>query len=119
MTGLLYNVYGDKVLGLDFIPSDIYDMQSTFYASVENDYGVILDTRNEWTKIDWEMFVAATSSTETRDMFISTMANWINVTSSYRPLTDLLDTNTGGFANGVTFTARPVVGGVFALLALP
>lgn len=93
-------------------------MQSKFYSSIENEYGVILDTRNTWTKIDWEMFVAAVSSDETKAMFIATMARWINTTSTHRALTDLLDTETGGYP-GIQFTARPVVGGVFALLALP
>lgn len=94
-------------------------MQSAFYATVNNEYGVVLDTRNPWSKIDWEMFVAAVSSTDTRDMFVSTLAHWINTTSTWRALTDLLDTETGGYAGGIQFTARPAVGGTFALLALP
>lgn len=107
------------LLGLDVIPPEIYDQQSAFYAIIQSEYGAALDTRNSWTKVDWELFVAAVSSTETRDAFISTVARWINATSSWRALTDLLDTQTGGYPGGLQFTARPVVGGTFSILALP
>ncbi len=48
--GLLYNLYGDKLLGLNLVPQSIYDMQSTFYPTVVQNYGVPLDTRNAFTK---------------------------------------------------------------------
>lgn len=48
--GLLYNLYGDKLLKLDLVPSSVYDMQSAFYPTVENKYGVPLDTRDTQTK---------------------------------------------------------------------
>lgn len=116
--GLLYNIYPDKVLGLDFIPQDIYDMQSDFYLKNQKKYGVILDTRNVWTKTDWEMFAAAVAKPDTKRMFISKIARWINETPTWRALTDLYDVNTGGYPSGLQFTARPVMGGLFSLLAL-
>lgn len=39
--GLLYNLFGDKELGLDLIPQSVYDMQSAFYPTVFNQYGVV------------------------------------------------------------------------------
>lgn len=114
----MYNAYADKVLGLGFIPDEIYDMQSEFYLSVANRYGVILDTRSTATKSDWEMFAAAISSDETKAMLISKLATWIGETNTHRAMTDLYDTNTGDYGFGLQFTARPVVGGAFALLAL-
>ncbi|KAK3937404.1 hypothetical protein QBC46DRAFT_416269 [Diplogelasinospora grovesii] len=118
--GLLYNIYADKLLGLHFIDQSIYDMQSAFYPTVALQYAVPLDTRHTWTKSDWEMFAAAVSSPSTRDMFIGKLAGWINNTSTNRAMTDLFDAATGGYpANGPTFVARPVMGGTFALLALP
>ncbi|KAL2162388.1 hypothetical protein VTH06DRAFT_7301 [Thermothelomyces fergusii] len=117
--GLLYNIYADKLLGLDFVDQSVFDMQSEFYPTVASDYGVALDTRHSWTKNDWEMFVAAVSSRSTRDMFISKLARWVGTTSSNRAMTDLYDSVTGGYPrNGPTFVARPVVGAMFALLAL-
>ncbi|KAL5092772.1 hypothetical protein Trisim1_000509 [Trichoderma cf. simile WF8] len=115
--GLLYNLYPDKALGLKFIPQSVYDMQSDFYQTKANKYGVILDTRGTLTKTDWEMFAAAVAGPKTKAMFISLIAKWINETPTWRAFTDLYDTNTGGYP-GNQFTARPVVGGVFAVLAL-
>lgn len=116
--GLLYNIYPDKVLGLDFIPQEIYDMQSDFYFKTQKKYGVILDTRNVWTKVDWELFAAAVAKPDTKRMFISKIAQWINDTPTWRALTDLYDVNTGGYPSSLQFTARPVMGGLFSLLAL-
>lgn len=50
MLGLLYNLYADMELGLDLVPQSVYDMQSTFYPTVEMKYGVPLDTRHSYTK---------------------------------------------------------------------
>lgn len=54
--GLLYNLYGDRELGLELVPQSVYDMQSTFYPTVFNEYGVPLDTRHNYTKgeIPWK-----------------------------------------------------------------
>lgn len=118
--GLLYNLYANSLLGFgyDFVPQSVYDMQSNFYPTVALEYGVPLDTRHTWTKSDWEMFTAAIASVSTRDLFISKLANWINVTPTQLPLTDLYDAATGDWPPN-QFHARPVVGGHFALLALP
>lgn len=48
--GLLYNLYGDKLLGLNLVPQSVYDMQSNFYPTISQTYGVPLDTRNVFTK---------------------------------------------------------------------
>ncbi|KAG4411703.1 hypothetical protein IFR04_015157 [Cadophora malorum] len=114
--GLLYNLYGDKLLKLNFVPQSVYDMQSAFYPTVEQKYGVPLDTRHNYTKSDWEMWTAAIASDSTKKMFISDLAKWINETPTNKALTDWYDVQTGDFGGG--FTARPVVGGHFALLAL-
>ena len=48
--GLLYNIYGDKELGLNLVPQSVYDMQSAFYPTVVEQYGVPLDTRHDYAK---------------------------------------------------------------------
>lgn len=49
-TDNLYNLYGDKELGLGLVPQSVYDMQSAFYPTVAGRYGVPLDTRHNYTK---------------------------------------------------------------------
>ncbi|KAK4211121.1 hypothetical protein QBC37DRAFT_20642 [Rhypophila decipiens] len=118
--GLLYNIYADKLLSLNFIDQEIYDMQSNFYPTVALEYAVPLDTRHTWTKSDWQLFAAAVASDSTKKMFISKMAAWIGRTSTNRAMTDLYDAGSGAYPEGgPVFVARPVVGGTFALLALP
>jgi hypothetical protein len=117
--GLLYNLYNDKLLDTNLVPQEVYDIQSSFYPSVAERYGVPLDTRNRYyTKSDWELFCAAIASEETRDMFISDLVKWVNETPTSRPFTDLYQTCDGGHPPGLEFKARPVVGGLFALLLL-
>jgi hypothetical protein len=117
--GLLYNLYNDKLLGLNLVPQQVYDIQSQFYPTIKEKYGVPLDTRNpHWTKSDWQIFCAAVASTETKAMFIDSIAAWVNETSSKNPMSDLFNTNDGEQVKGIDFKARPVMGGMFALLLL-
>jgi hypothetical protein len=115
--GLLYNLYADRLLSLDLVPQHIYDIQSAFYPTIKQTYGVPLDTRNPfYTKSDWEVFCAAVSSSETRDMFIGDLARWVGETSVSHPFTDLYQTSDGTQPPGIDFKARPVTGGLFAVL---
>lgn len=117
--GLLYNLYNDRLVNTSLVPQSVYDRQSAFYPSVKDAYGVPLDTRNRyWTKSDWEIFCAAIASTETRDMFINDLAKWVNETPTSSPFTDLYMTGDGTHVPGIEFKARPVMGGMFALLVL-
>ncbi|KAF2659697.1 glutaminase GtaA [Lophiostoma macrostomum CBS 122681] len=119
--GLLYNLYNDKLVSTNLVPASIYTQQSLYYPTVKETYGVPLDTRNRfWTKADWEVFCAAVASEETRDLFIGDLARWVGETTESRPFTDLYMTDDGRHPVDpwVDFKARPVVGGMFALLAL-
>ena len=51
--GLLYNLYGDKELGLNLVPQSVYDMQSAFYPTIIEQYGVALDTRHDYAKSEF------------------------------------------------------------------
>ncbi|KAK3061004.1 hypothetical protein LTS18_007231, partial [Coniosporium uncinatum] len=98
--GLLYNLFADRELGLDLVVQDTYDQHSAFYPTVAEEFG---------------MFAAAVADGGTRDVFIGKLAQWIDVTPTSLALTDLYDTGTGEYPE-ITFVARPVVGGTFALL---
>ncbi|KAK3066258.1 hypothetical protein LTR53_017468 [Teratosphaeriaceae sp. CCFEE 6253] len=60
--GLLYNLYADALLETRLVPREVYRMQSDFYPTVADKYGVPLDTRHNYTKNDWEMCVSAPPS---------------------------------------------------------
>lgn len=117
--GLLYNLYADKLLNLSLVPQSIYDMQSAFYPTIKEKYGVPLDSRNRYnTKLDWEMFCAAVASNSTRAMFVDTVRTWVGDATHKRPLSDLYNAGTGKQVGEFEFNARGVVGGIFALLLL-
>lgn len=117
--GLLYNLFNDRLVGTNIVPQRVYDQQSAFYLSVVDAFGVPLDTRNRfWTKGDWEIFCAAVAGQETRDMFVSRYAKFVGETTSANPMSDLYNTDDGTQVEGINFRARPVVGGVFALMVL-
>lgn len=117
--GLLYNTYMDRLLGLGAVRPGLYAMQSDWYARQSQVFGVPLDSRHLYTKSDWEMWAAATCDPGTRRLFVNALALWLNSTSTEFPLTDLYVTVAdGGYPPDLSFKARPVVGGHFALLAL-
>ena len=93
--GLLYNLYGDTELNLGLVPQAIYDMQSAFYPTVNDEFGVPLDTRHNYTKSDWQMFTAAIAAQSTQQMFISDLAKFVAETPTNLPFTDLYDAQTG------------------------
>lgn len=112
---LLYNLFGDGELGLELVPQSVYDMQSNFYPTVFNEYGVPLDTRHTYTKSmclgcerptpvqktdsrypvdDWEIFCAAVASTSTKNEFTAVVAKYLNQTPTNFAFGDLYDTVT-------------------------
>lgn len=115
--GLLYNLYADALLNTALVPRSVYEMQSAFYPTIAEEFGVPLDTRHTWGKNDWEIWSAAVASESTRTEMLARLAKWIGETSTNSPVADLYDAVTGGYG-AVPFKARPVVGGWFALLTV-
>ncbi|KAG8528122.1 uncharacterized protein KY384_007038 [Bacidia gigantensis] len=107
---LLYNLYADRLLGLDLVPDAVYDMQSTFYPTVRSKYGVPLDTRHGYVKSDWQLWAAAVASKETRDSMIADVVAFINDTPTTRAMSDLYEGDTADFPDQLYFQDRPVQG---------
>ncbi|WP_322987260.1 glutaminase family protein [Phaeacidiphilus oryzae] len=113
---LKYNGYPDRLLGLGLIPEKVAAEEAAWYLGQANQFGIPLDIRHSYTKGDWEMWTAAwLHAYPVRDRLIGTLYEFLNTSSSRVPFTDWYDT-VGDRQNG--FQARPVVGGIFALLSL-
>lgn len=117
--GLLYNLWGDRVLGLGLWPRDLYEDQDAWYATHRERYGVPLDSRHKWTKTDWLCFSAAMATTRKgRDLFIDSLYNYLQAGKVNAGFPDLYETTTGSFPGRegldfpLEFIARPVVGWV-------
>jgi hypothetical protein len=106
-----YNLVWDRILGLDLFPPAVARKEMTFYRQTQNPYGLPLDCRATYTKLDWITWTA--TLTQNRDDFralIEPVVAFLNATPDRSPMTDWYDTRT---ARRVGFTARPVVGAVF------
>lgn len=106
-----YNLVWDTVLGLHLFPPSVAAREATFYQSKMNRYGLPLDNRETYTKLDWEIWTATLSTNPADFQHIAeAIYRFVNDTPDRVPLTDWYDTIS---AHQVHFQARSVVGGVY------
>ncbi len=106
-----YNMVWDRILGLNLFPVEVAQMEMAFYKKMQNQYGLPLDNRETYTKLDWITWTATlTQNREDFDALVAPVIAFLNATPDRSPMTDWYQTKT---ARKVGFTARPVVGGVF------
>lgn len=111
-----YNLVWDKVLGLKLFPPSVYDAELKFYASKLGPFGLPLDNRRTYTKLDWCVWTACLSDERAEfDRHIAPLWRMANESPSRVPLTDWFETTDG---KQVGFQARSVVGGVFMPLLI-
>ncbi|TWT92384.1 glutaminase family protein [Stieleria varia] len=109
-----YNLVWDRLLDLGLFPEEVYQQEMRFYRKTQNRYGLPLDNRSDYTKLDWILWTA--TLTENRDDFdalVGPVHDFLHATPDRSPMTDWYFTST---AKKRGFTARPVVGGVFLKL---
>jgi len=106
-----YNLVWDKLLGLHLFPPEVARKEITFYKEQQGPYGLPLDNRSAYTKLDWIVWSACLSEDEGDfATFIEPLYRWLNETESRVPMTDWYYTDSGKQRG---FQARSVVGGVF------
>jgi len=107
-----YNLIWDRILGLNLFPDSVLRKEMDYYKKMQNKDGLPLDNRSKYTKLDWILWTA--TLTQNRDDFealVDRVFVFLNETPDRSPMTDWYFTDTGKKRG---FTARPVVGGVFA-----
>jgi hypothetical protein len=106
-----YNLIWDKVLQLNLFPEVVFEKELKFYLTKINKYGLPLDNRKDYTKLDWILWTASLYRDFSEfDKMIAPLINFINDTPDRVPLTDWFWTNN---AKQAGFQARSVVSGVF------
>ena len=106
-----YNLVWDRLLGYKLFAPEIAKKETTFYLTKLGTYGLPLDNRKSYTKLDWIVWTACLAEKdEDFRKIVAPSYRWMNETSTRVPLTDWYETTDG---KQVGFQARSVVGGLF------
>ncbi|KAF8885611.1 hypothetical protein BD779DRAFT_664820 [Infundibulicybe gibba] len=120
--GLIYNLFSDRLLKLDFINQSIYSDQTAFYATqipAGGQFGIAYDSNvPNQVKSHWTMLTAATTTDNgTRDDLVSSIHSraW-SINSTMEFPTDY--NAVSGAVIGTGGRSSPAQGAMFAFLAL-
>jgi hypothetical protein len=106
-----YNLAWDRILGLNLFPDSVASEEITFYKQHLNTYGLPIDNRATYTKLDWEVWTATLANNQDDfETLVHPIFKFLNETPDRVPMTDWYDTVSGRMRG---FRARSVVGGVY------
>jgi hypothetical protein len=109
-----YNLVWDRILGLNLFPPSVAQKEMAFYRRVEGPYGLALDNRRLYTKLDWITWTATLTGSRTDfEAVVAPVFEFLNTTPNRVPMSDWYWTHD---ATKTGFQARSVVGGVFLRL---
>jgi len=112
-----YNLVWDTLLNLHVFDPQIAVRELNSYPARQNAFGLPLDSRADYTKLDWIYWSASMATSPAQFRALTTpIYKFLNESPSRVPMTDWYDTKTGKV---VGFRARSVVGGVFIPLLKP
>ena len=109
-----YNLVWDRILGLGLFPPAVAQKEMAFYKRIQEEYGLPLDNRRLYSKLDWIAWTATlTGSRADFEALVNPVFDMLNATPNRVPMTDWFWTHD---ATKTGFQARSVVGGVYLRL---
>ena len=113
---LKYNLFWDRLLPERLFPPDVARREVAYYLTKLNRFGVPLDGRETYAKLDFSAWSACLADQrEDLEALLTPLYDFAQQTPDRMPLTDWYQTTTG---KCVGFRARSVVGGLYAPLLL-
>lgn len=104
-----YNMIWDKLWNINIFPNNAMQTEVNYYLKKQNQYGLPLDSRKDYTKSDWIMWSAGMADDQATFLkFVDPLYDYINETETRVPISDWYDTVTG---RKTGFMARSVIGG--------
>ncbi len=106
-----YNIIWDRLLGLGLFDESVSREEVEVYLEKMNRYGVPLDSRSDYTKLDWMAWTTVmTDNADYTQKVYEAIARMVEESVDRVPLTDWYYTLDGRQAS---FQARSVLGGFF------
>jgi hypothetical protein len=106
-----YNLVWDDVLALGLFPHEVKERELAFYRKSQNAFGLPLDSRATFTKIDWTHWSACLSGSRADfEALVAPLWRYVHESPDRVPICDWSDTLT---AKKINMIARPVIGGLF------
>ncbi len=108
---LKYNMVWDDIFGFSLFPQSVKETEVNYYLSMKKEFGTPLDSRANYTKLDWLVWAATLSDNKAKfDNMIKPIMQFLRKTPTRVPLADWYNICN---ARRMYFQNRSVVGGVF------
>jgi hypothetical protein len=106
-----YNLVWDRLLDLRLFPPTVARKEIAYYLTQQQQYGLPLDSRSAYTKLDWIVWSAMLAENPADfAALIAPLPDWAHASPSRVPLNDWYWAHDGKQAG---FQARSVVGGIY------